>query len=250
MPPPPPCSTCSAAPPCWGLFIATDPVSASTTRAAAWSMACSSACWSMSSAALVATRCLRLCRAAGQPVRTADRQPDPPESLRSPSQMIRAHLTLRNDAMLKSMRKTASLALFALACTAVVVLTNELTQGGSPTSSSWRSCAPSALLPEGAMTTIWSPAASWCRADAIWAAISPCRSTPRPSRAKSPAMRWKPSPRRLQWGHSPHRGHRCQGRRERGAGIGPQGNPGLGDKIELKKSDWINSFVGKFQPRQ
>ena len=22
--------------------------------------------------------------------------------------------------------------------------------------------------------------------------------------------------------------------------------PGLGDKIELKKSDWINSFVGKF----
>ena len=147
-----------------------------------------------------------------------------------------AHLIFRKLPMLKSMRKNGvTLALFALACTAVVVLTNELTQGRIAHQQQLEKLRTlSALLPEGAMTTIWSPAASWCRADAIWAAINPCRSTPRPSRAKSPATRWKPWPRRLQWGHSPHRGHRCQRCRECGTGVGPQGNPGLGDKIELK----------------
>lgn len=97
------------------------------------------------------------------------------------------------------------------------------------------------------MTTIWSPAASWCRADAIWAAINPCRSTPRPSRAKITGYALETvAPDGYSGAIRLIVGTDAKGAVSAVRVLAHKETPGLGDKIELKKSDWINSFVGKF----
>ena len=177
------------------FFIATDPVSASTTAKAPRLR-----CVLIGVLVHVIRRfggypMLRLRRVAGQPVRSLIDSLTRPGSM-EPSQMnphLNCHRRETGSPMLKSMRKNGlTLALFALGCTAMVVLTNELTRiDAHQQELEKQPCRP--CCPRGVMTTIWWPVASWSAAGNTWAAMSPCPLYRHPWGC-IPATRWKPWP--------------------------------------------------------
>lgn len=151
--------------------------------------------------------------------------------------------------MLKSMRKNGlTLALFALGCTAMVVLTNELTRDRIAHQQELEKLRTlQALLPEGSYDNDL---------------VASCKLVSSREYLGSD----EPMPLYTATLKGMHTGYALEtvapdgysGAIRMVVGIDAKGavsavrvlahkeTPGLGDKIELKKSDWINSFVGKF----
>ncbi|MFQ2737755.1 electron transport complex subunit RsxG [Aeromonas caviae] len=151
--------------------------------------------------------------------------------------------------MLKSMRKNGlTLALFALGCTAMVVLTNELTRDRIAHQQELEKLRTlQALLPEGSYDNDL---------------VASCKLVSSREYLGSD----EPMPLYTATLKGMHTGYALEtvapdgysgairmvvGTDAKGAVsavrvLAHKETPGLGDKIELKKSDWINSFVGKF----
>ncbi|MFM4669060.1 electron transport complex subunit RsxG [Aeromonas media] len=155
--------------------------------------------------------------------------------------------------MLKSMRKNGvTLALFALACTAMVVLTNELTRDRIAHQQQLEKLRTlEALLPAGSYDNDL---------------VASCRLVTSREYLGSD----QPMPLYTATLKGVHTGYALEtvapdgysgairmvvGTDAKGAVsavrvLAHKETPGLGDKIELKKSSWIESFVGKFLTRE
>lgn len=151
--------------------------------------------------------------------------------------------------MLKSMRKNGvTLALFALACTAVVVLTNELTQGRIAHQQQLEKLRTlSALLPEGSYD---NDLVASCKLVQSRRYLGSDQSMPLYTATKQGEITGYALETVAPDGYSGAIrlivGTDAKGAVSAVRVLAHKETPGLGDKIELKKSDWINSFVGKF----
>ena len=154
--------------------------------------------------------------------------------------------------MLKSMRKNGlTLALFALGCTAMVVLTNELTRDRIAHQQELEKLRTlQALLPEGSYDNDLVASCKLVRSRPIWAAISPCRSIPPPSRGAHRLCAGNRGPDGYSGAIRLVVGTDAKGAVSAVRVLTHKETPGLGDKIELKKSNWIDSFAGKFPHRR
>lgn len=151
--------------------------------------------------------------------------------------------------MLKSMRKNGlTLALFALGCTAMVVLTNELTRDRIAHQQELEKLRTlQALLPEGSYDNDL---------------VASCKlvSSREYLGSNEPMPLYTATLKGVHTGYALETvapdgysgairmvvGTDAKGAVSAVRVLAHKETPGLGDKIELKKSDWINSFVGKF----
>ncbi|WP_324031903.1 electron transport complex subunit RsxG [Aeromonas caviae] len=151
--------------------------------------------------------------------------------------------------MLKSMRKNGlTLALFALGCTAMVVLTNELTRDRIAHQQELEKLRTlQALLPVGSYDNDL---------------VASCKlvSSREYLGSNEPMPLYTATLKGVQTGYALETvapdgysgairmvvGTDAKGAVSAVRVLAHKETPGLGDKIELKKSDWINSFVGKF----
>ncbi|MGL5813363.1 electron transport complex subunit RsxG [Aeromonas sp.] len=150
--------------------------------------------------------------------------------------------------MLKSMRKNGvTLALFALACTAMVVLTNELTKDRIAHQQQLDKLRIlSALLPEGSYD---NDLVASCKLVTSREYLG----SDQPMPLYSATLKGEPSGYALETiapdGYSGAIrmvvGTDAKGAVSAVRVLAHKETPGLGDKIELKKSNWIDSFVGR-----
>ncbi|MDX7712172.1 electron transport complex subunit RsxG [Aeromonas caviae] len=151
--------------------------------------------------------------------------------------------------MLKSMRKNGlTLALFALGCTAMVVLTNELTRDRITHQQELEKLRTlQALLPVGSYDNDL---------------VASCKlvSSREYLGSNEPMPLYTATLKGVHTGYALETvapdgysgairmvvGTDAKGAVSAVRVLAHKETPGLGDKIELKKSDWINSFVGKF----
>lgn len=145
--------------------------------------------------------------------------------------------------MLKSMRKNGvTLALFALACTAVVVLTNELTQGRIAHQQQLEKLRTlSALLPEGSYD---NDLVASCKLVQSRRYLGSDQAMPLYTATKQGEITGYALETVAPDGYSGAIrlivGTDAKGAVSAVRVLAHKETPGLGDKIELKKSDWIN----------